>query len=100
TLYGRNATAGVVNMLPAKPRLGIWGGEIQGEVGNYASTRLRGFVNIPLGDTLAFRTAGAWTKRDGYDYNTVTQKNVNGRNLYSTRLSALWEPDPALRFSF
>ncbi|MEN2708785.1 TonB-dependent receptor domain-containing protein [Sphingomonas sp. NPDC092331] len=100
TLYGRNATAGVVNMLPAKPRLGVWGGEIQGEVGNYSTTRLRGFVNIPLGDTLAFRAAGAWTKRDGYDYNTVTQKNVNGRDLYSTRLSALWEPDPALRFSF
>jgi outer membrane receptor protein involved in Fe transport len=100
TLYGRNATAGVVNMLPAKPKLGRWEGEVQGEVGNYDTTRLRGFINIPIGDTFSIRAAGAWTKRDGYDYNTVTQKKVNGRDLYSTRLSALWEPDPRLRFSF
>ncbi|MFZ5746708.1 MAG: TonB-dependent receptor domain-containing protein [Pseudomonadota bacterium] len=100
TLYGRNATAGVVNMIPAKPELGILSGEVQGEIGNYQTTRLRGYVNIPLGDTLAVRAAGAWTKRDGYDFNTVTQKNVNGRDLYSVRASVLWEPDPRLRFSF
>jgi outer membrane receptor protein involved in Fe transport len=100
TLYGRNATAGVVNMLPAKPRLGRWDGEIQGEVGNYQTTRLRGFVNVPIGDTLAVRAAAAWTKRDGFDFNTVSQKQVNGRDLYSIRLSALWEPDPRMRFSF
>lgn len=100
TLYGRNATAGVVNMLPAKPRLGRWAGEVQGEVGNYETTRLRGFLNVPIGDTLAVRAAGAWTKREGFDFNTVSQKNVNGRDLYSIRLSALWEPDPRLRFSF
>lgn len=99
TLYGRNATAGVVNMLPAKPKLGKWEGEVQAETGNYDSTRLRGFLNVPLGDTLAIRGAAAWTKRDGYDYNTVTQKNVNGRDLYSTRLSVRWEPDPRLRFT-
>jgi outer membrane receptor protein involved in Fe transport len=100
TLYGRNATAGVVNMLPAKPRLGRWAGEIQGEVGSYETTRLRGFVNVPIGDTLALRAAGAWTKRDGFDFNTASQKSVNGRDLYSIRLSALWEPDPRMRFSF
>lgn len=99
TLYGRNATAGVVNMIPAKPRLGRFDGEAQGEVGNFGSTRLRGMINIPLGDNFAIRGAGSWTKRDGFDYNTVTKKQVNGRDLWSTRLSALWEPSDNFRVS-
>lgn len=99
TLYGRNATAGVVNMIPAKPRLGRLDGEIQGEVGNYGSTRLRGMINVPLGDNFAIRGAGSWTKREGFDYNTVTDRKVNGRDLWSTRLSALWEPSDNFRVS-
>ncbi|MDK2760103.1 MAG: TonB-dependent receptor [Sphingopyxis sp.] len=97
TLYGRNATAGVVNMIPAKPKLGRFDGELQGEVGNFSSTRLRGMINIPLGDNFSIRAAGAWTKRSGFDYNTVTQRRVNGRDLWSTRVSLLWEPSEKFR---
>ncbi|MES2056526.1 MAG: TonB-dependent receptor [Pseudomonadota bacterium] len=97
TLYGRNATAGVVNMIPNKPKLGKFNGELQGELGNYNSKRARGFINIPLGDNVAIRAAGAWTKRSGFDYNTVTDRAVNGRDLWSTRLSALWEPSSNFR---
>ncbi|USI74668.1 TonB-dependent receptor domain-containing protein [Sphingomonas morindae] len=99
TLYGRNATAGVVNMIPHAPELGRWTTTLQGETGNYASKRVSGHINIPSGDNFALRLAGAWTKRNGYDFNTVTQRRVNGRDLYSTRLSARWEPDARLRFS-
>ena len=91
TLYGRNATGGVVNLIPAMPT-SEFEGEIKGEVGSFKSTRLGGMINVPLGDTLAFRGSGAWTKRDGYDYNTFTQKRVNGRDLWSTRAILEWEP--------
>lgn len=97
TLYGRNATAGVVNLLPNLPELGEFGGDLQGEVGGYDSQRLRGHVNIPIGDTLALRFAGAATQRDGFDYNTVTEQNVNGRDLWSTRVGVLWEPTETFR---
>src|SRR6185437_10157452 len=44
--------------------------------------RLEGMLNIPvMGDKLGIRLAGAWTKRDGYDYNTITEHNVNGRDF-------------------
>jgi outer membrane receptor protein involved in Fe transport len=99
TLYGRNATAGVVNMIPAKPRLGRLDAQVQGEVGNFGSTRLRGMINVPLGDKFAIRGAGSWTKREGFDYNTVTDRRVNGRDLWSTRLSALWEPSDNFRIN-
>lgn len=91
TLYGRNATAGVVNILPALPE-DAFGLHAKVEVGNYKSMRASGMINIPITDTLAIRAAGAFTKRDGFDYNTFTQRRVNGRDLWSTRLSAQWEP--------
>lgn len=97
TLYGRNATGGVVNMITVKPKLGLFEAAAKGEVGNYDTTRLSGMINIPLGDTLAIRGAGAMTKRDGYDFNTVTSQRVNGRDLWSTRLSAAWEPSDRFR---
>src|SRR5690606_32608548 len=78
TLYGRNATAGVVNLIPAMPGPDF-GGEIKGEVGNYKSKRLSGMLNLPVTDTLGMRLAGAWTKRDGLDYNTFHDNRVNNR---------------------
>ncbi|WP_298673108.1 TonB-dependent receptor [uncultured Sphingomonas sp.] len=92
TLYGRNATAGVVNMIPNFARLDKFAGDLKLEGGNYGSMRASGMLNIPLTDTLAIRGAGAWTSRDGYDYNTVTNRSVNGRDLWGTRLTATWEP--------
>lgn len=99
TLYGRNATAGVVNILPAMPEPGF-SGEIKGEVGSYNTTRLSGMLNVPIGNTLGVRVAGAWTKRDGFDYNTFTQRDVNGRDLWSTRAIVAWEPSPNFRANF
>ncbi|BBM03994.1 TonB-dependent receptor [Microbulbifer sp. GL-2] len=91
TLYGRNATAGVVNMLPVMPE-DEFASEIEVEVGNYNSKRTKGMLNIPLGETLAFRFSGAMTKRDGFDYNTYTENDVNDRDLYSTRAIFEWTP--------
>jgi outer membrane receptor protein involved in Fe transport len=96
TLYGRNATGGVVNIIPALPGPDF-GGEVKGEVGSFDTTRLSGMLNVPVTDTLGFRVAGAWTKRDGYDYNTFTQRRVNGRDLWSTRASLKWEPSDRFR---
>ena len=97
TLYGRNATGGVVNMITNKPKLGEFEAWAKGEVGNYESKRLSGMINVPLGDFLSLRAAGAMTKRTGYDFNTVTSRRVNGRDLWSTRVSAAWEPSDRFR---
>lgn len=96
TLYGRNATAGVVNLIPALPGPNF-GGEVKGEVGSFDTTRLSGMLNVPLGNTLGVRVAGAWTKRDGFDYNSFTQRRVNGRDLWSTRATLAWEPSDRFR---
>ena len=96
TLYGRNATAGVVNMIPNLPGPDF-DAMLKAEVGNYGSIRGQAMINIPLTDTFWVRGAASMTKRDGFDHNTFLDTDVNGRDLYSTRLSAAWEPND--RFS-
>jgi iron complex outermembrane receptor protein len=92
TLYGRNATAGVVNMIPNLPNFDGYESWVKAETGNYDSKRFSGMVNLPWTDTLALRLAGAWTDRSGYDYNSVNNDDVDGRNLFSTRASLAWKP--------
>ena len=96
TLYGRNATAGVVNIISAKPKF-YPEAKLSADIGNYNATRLEGMVNIPLvEDAVALRLAGAWTKRDGYVQNQLTGAQIDGRDLWSTRLSLRFAPTDAI----
>ena len=99
TLYGRNATGGVVNVIPALPAPDF-AMEAKLEVGSFDTMRASGMLNLPITDTLAVRVAGAFTSRDGYDYNSFTQRRVNDRNLWSTRASVQWEPSDRFRANF
>ena len=91
TLYGRNATGGVVNVITAKPT-DSFEAMIKGEIGNYESYKLRGMINVPMGDMLAMRLAATWHQRDGYGTNLVTKNNVDNRDLWNTRLTLAFEP--------
>ncbi|WP_407353905.1 TonB-dependent receptor domain-containing protein [Luteimonas sp. R10] len=92
TLYGRNATAGVVNMIPNLADPGAFEASAKGEIGNYGTRRVNGMVNLPLSDSLAFRLATQYTKRDGYDHNEVTGKDVNDRDILGVRASLGFRP--------
>src|SRR3546814_17717055 len=84
TLYGRNATGGVVNLITAQPDFGGFEGSIKGEVGNYKSRRLLAMPNVPLvDDVLAVRVAGAMTQRSRYDHNAAHHNRNQGRELWS-----------------
>jgi len=92
TLYGRNATAGVVNVISAKPT-DQFEATLSADWGNYSNRRYEGMVNIPLvDDRLDIRVAGEWTKRDGYTYDSSLHTQVDGRDLWSTRVTLGWKP--------
>jgi outer membrane receptor protein involved in Fe transport len=92
TLYGRNATAGVVNIISAKPKF-LYEARLSADIANYNSTRVEGMINIPLvDDKVALRLAGAWTKREGYSTNEITGNPIDGRDLWSTRVSLRFSP--------
>ena len=93
TLYGRNSTGGVVNVISAQPDLHEFSTTLKSEVGNYNSRRGSAIVNLPLIDgKLGLRIAGAFTNREGYDYNSITGNQVNGRDMWTGRLSLGFQP--------
>ncbi|HEY5239679.1 MAG TPA: TonB-dependent receptor, partial [Rhizomicrobium sp.] len=92
TLYGRNATAGVVNLVTAKPT-DQFEAMASADFGNYMNRRFEGMINIPVvDDRLDIRAAGEWTKRDGYSFNELTGTPIDGRDLWSGRLSVELKP--------
>ena len=92
TLFGRNATSGVVNVITARPDLSGFGASGDVDYGKYNSVRMRGMINAPLTETLGIRLAGMYNKRDGYTYNIGTNSRIDGRNMYALRGSLRWEP--------
>jgi len=105
TLYGRNALAGTLNIITAKPRLGEFSGYAQAEIANRSSYGAEGAINIPLGDTFALRAAGYYINRD-YGFKNVSTgapasslKPAGLEENYAGRLSLLWEPDDRLSIS-
>ncbi|WP_283418438.1 TonB-dependent receptor [Sphingopyxis sp. Geo48] len=94
TLFGRNATSGVVNFVTAKPKPGEFQASVDGEYGNFDAWKVKGMVNVPLGDTLAVRAAGFYLKRGGYTKNLFDGSHIDGREMYAIRGSLRWEPGP------
>ncbi|HET8690719.1 MAG TPA: TonB-dependent receptor [Steroidobacteraceae bacterium] len=91
TLYGRNATAGAINVLPKGAELGVTAGEASLETGNHGALRADGVANVPLGERAALRIAGFHVRHDGYmDDGLDDQDDIAGR------LSVLVEPADAV----
>lgn len=87
TLYGRNATVGVVNLVPAQPT-DQYEGYVNVTGGNYDTIDTQGAVNLPLSDTLSARVAFQTTRHDGY-----LTSGYDDANNYGGRLSFLWKPN-------
>ena len=97
TLYGRNATAGVVNLTSAKPT-DQFEAMASAELGNYHQRRFEGMLNLPIvDDRLDIRLAGEWTKRNGYSINELTGSHIDGRDLWSGRVTIGLKPTSNLQ---
>lgn len=80
TLYGRNATGGAVNILPRRPVLGVFTGEVAAEYGQYNGVHVDGAVNLPIGERAGVRVAGQHTSHNAYMTDgTDDQKDLSGR---------------------
>lgn len=67
TLFGRNTSAGALNITNRRPDLSEFGGFVNATYGNRDLFSIQGAVNAPLvEDTLALRLTGAYRERDGY----------------------------------
>jgi iron complex outermembrane receptor protein len=99
TLFGRNANAGVINVVTAKPETSHAFGALDVTVGSYDLQRVKGHVNLPVSDTFALRGAAFIEQRDGYisflpgSTADASTPRYDDRNKQAVRLSAQWEPN-------
>ncbi len=123
TLFGRNATAGGINIQTEKPQLGVQAADIALTLGNYDHQALKASLNLPVGDTWALRIAGAMDQHDAYtklihDYAGLgpqypaTQAELNAYqkalsihaqgpdadDQEAIRLSSVWQPAENFRW--
>jgi iron complex outermembrane receptor protein len=87
TLYGRNATAGAINVVTDQPGKTL-NGYLTQEIGNYGLFRTTGAVNLPVSDQVSVRLAGQFLNRDGY-----YSDNTGRTGGESVRLQVLYKPN-------
>lgn len=64
TLYGRNALAGAVNLITAKPS-GEAGGRAEVTYGSFDNFKFRGVLDLPRMGIFSVKLSGQYEKRDG-----------------------------------
>jgi iron complex outermembrane receptor protein len=94
TLYGKNSSAGVVNVVSTKP-----GDALEGyvDLGYFqdGETRVKAAIDVPVSDKLRTRTTAFWGNFDGYIDNvssTSAGGETNGYDRWGVR--TIWVADP------
>ena len=95
TLFGKNASAGVISIVTQKPQYDF-GGSVEATYGNYDAITVKGNVTGPIGENVAFSLGGNFNRRDGYAQDLRLGKDVNDRNRWGVRGQLLFEPTEAL----
>jgi iron complex outermembrane receptor protein len=91
TLFGRNATAGVINIVPNKPHQ-EFEGFAKARLGSENLVRVEGMVNTPVTDTLALRANIFSHQRDGLTESVTNGGDYRDEEFLAARAVMLWAP--------
>lgn len=98
TLFGKNASAGVISVVTAPPSYDPEG-RVEVQYGNYDQRLLRGYFTGGLSETFAMSISGGINKRDGYiETLDANLPDINDRDRWNIRTQALWEPSEDITF--
>jgi iron complex outermembrane recepter protein len=93
TLFGRNTSAGALNVTTKRPSLTTVEGFVNASYGNYNFMNLQAGVSLPIAqDVAGVRLSGTWRKRDGY-LKTPGGVESNDRDRYMLRGQLYIEPN-------
>jgi outer membrane receptor protein involved in Fe transport len=100
TLFGRNASAGLINVITASPSF-TEGGTAELSYGNYDYWRAAIGLTGPINEKIAYRIDGIYMKRDGFlkesdDYVGATGRDFNNRDRWLARGQLKFEPSDVL----
>ena len=101
TLFGRNSTGGVINLITARPDLDAFAGTAKISYGSDSEKIVNVMLNVPISDTLGARFAIANFEKDGITENLYTKSDgsFDNRDNYQWRASFMWEPTDDLRLT-
>ncbi|MFN3609960.1 MAG: TonB-dependent receptor [Hyphomonas sp.] len=92
TLFGKNASAGVISVVTKKPQYEL-GGVVDATLSNESGYRANGYVTGPLAENLAGAVGVTYNKRDGYVEDIGTGTQTNERNRWGIRGDLMYEPN-------
>ena len=92
TLFGRNATGGLVQYISRKPS-DVWNGYATTSYGNYDQNHTEGAIGGPMANGVSFRFATSLDFMSPYLVNTLSNRhNPGNRNSQAARLQLLIKP--------
>jgi iron complex outermembrane receptor protein len=92
TLFGKNASAGVISVVTAKPSFDETTGSASVTVGEYSQIIVKGDINGPLSDNVAFGLSASSNQRDGYYDNLAGGDALGEVNRVGVRGQLLFAP--------
>ena len=95
TLFGKNASAGVVNIVTKDPVFKDSYG-LNVSIASYNDLRVDGVANVAINDKLAGRFVGYLLRRDGFVNNVYNGKVLHNRFTFGFRGKMLYEPTDRL----
>jgi iron complex outermembrane recepter protein len=100
TLFGRNASAGLIHIISKKPSFDF-GGFAEATYGNFDGMRFAGALTGPITDQLAARVEAVYAKRDGFTRlvsptGSPTGERVNDRDRLFVKGQLLFQPSDAI----
>jgi iron complex outermembrane receptor protein len=96
TLFGKNASAGVLNLVTNEPVIGKTDIIARVAYGNYNFQQYSSTVNLPISDDAAIRVTGWKFKRDGFIDEVNTGREFNDKNSDGARVRLRWTPSDKL----
>lgn len=101
TLFGRNTSSGLINIITRQPDFSGVSGRIEGTYGNYNNQRIAGAVNVPLVDNeLALRLEASSETRDGFYSDANSSETLDNLDRQFVRAKLLWQPSETVSWSF
>jgi iron complex outermembrane recepter protein len=97
TLFGKNASAGVISIVTAAPKY-EFGGSAEISYGNYNALVAKAEITGPIAENIAFSLAGGINKRDGYARNLTDGSKTSERDRWYGRAQLLIEPTDSIKF--
>lgn len=95
TLFGRNASGGVIHIITQKPQE-EFNSRLRATIGNYNRMDISAMVTGPLTDKIAYKLAASSKNRDGFVTNETTGNDVGEEQALSVRGSLLFTPNDDL----